>query len=131
MINEHTVKFFENLLRASSDGIVITDAAHNIIVVNEAFCNFFDRKYCEVIETNLFLWLEHISPHSPKLWAEMERYIYLEDTYHDIEFTLTTRNGVKHLSVKASLVGKVDIEDAGVILSIWREITEQKKMKKN
>ncbi|NUN24460.1 MAG: PAS domain-containing protein, partial [Candidatus Jettenia caeni] len=61
---QHTIKFFEKLLRASSDGIVITDAAHNIIVVNEAFCDFFGRQHREVIETDLFFWLEQLGTSS-------------------------------------------------------------------
>ena len=38
---QRNVKFFEALLRASADGIVITDAKQNIIMANEAFCMYF------------------------------------------------------------------------------------------
>ena len=42
-----TIRFFETLLRASTDGIVITDITQNIIIVNEAFCSFFGKaKIC-------------------------------------------------------------------------------------
>lgn len=128
MIKQHTVKFFEKLLRASSDGIVITDAAHNIIVVNQAFCSFLNKRYYEVVETNLFLWLEYFGPNSIKLWTEMENYIHLEGLCYDVELMLETRDKVKYLSVKASLVEKVGIEETGVIISIWREITKQKQI---
>ncbi|MCF6157646.1 MAG: PAS domain S-box protein [wastewater metagenome] len=127
-MRQNTIKFFEKLLRASSDGIVITDVAHNIIVVNEAFCNFFHREYCEVIETNLFFWLEHLGPNSLQQWIKMEHYIHLEGTYHDIEFMLAANDTTKYLSVKASLVEIVGTEETNVVMSIWREITSQKRV---
>ncbi|MCF6158671.1 MAG: PAS domain S-box protein [wastewater metagenome] len=127
-IAQHTIRFFEKLLRASHDGILIVDAAHNIIVVNEAFCNFLDIQYREVIETNLFFWLEQLGSHTIKRWTEMENLVYSEGSCQDIEFTLPALNGARFLSVNASLMEKVDIEEEGIIISIWRDITRQKKI---
>ncbi|TLD43491.1 MAG: Circadian input kinase A [Candidatus Jettenia ecosi] len=127
-LTQHTIKFFEKLLRASSDGIVITNAAHNIIVVNEAFCDFFRRQHREVIETYLFFWLEQLGANSLKRWAEMESRVHSEGLCHDTEFTLMTHEGIKYLSVNASLMEKVDAEEAGTIISIWRDITKQKQI---
>ncbi len=124
---QHTIKFFEKLLRASSDGIVITDASHNIIVVNEAFCKFFGRRHCEVIETNLFVWLEQLGPESHKCWNEMVNHVYSEGSCHDMEFTITAHKEIRYLSVNASLMEKVDREEAGIIISIWRDISKQKR----
>ncbi|MEP9410769.1 MAG: EAL domain-containing protein [Candidatus Brocadia sp.] len=126
-VSQRTIEFFEKLLRASTDGIVITDVSHNIIVVNEAFCSFFGRQRREVLETNLFLWLEQIGTDGPKRWVEMENRVYAEGSCHDVEFVLTSPNGAKHLSINASLVERVGNEDAGVIMSIWRDVTEQKR----
>ncbi|MDL1937931.1 PAS domain-containing sensor histidine kinase [Candidatus Jettenia sp. AMX1] len=125
---QHTIKFFEKLLRASSDGIVITDAAHNIIVVNEAFCDFFGRQHREVIETDLFFWLEQLGTSSLKRWAEMESHVHSEGSCHDTEFTLMAHEGIKYLSVNASLMEKVGAEESGTIISIWRDITKQKRI---
>ncbi len=50
---QQTIKFFETLLRASSDGIVITGVAQNIVVVNEAFCTLFGRPWREVTKTSI------------------------------------------------------------------------------
>lgn len=122
-----TIKFFDKLLRASADGIVITDAGHNIIVVNEAFCQFFGRQWRDVIETNLFYWLDLLGKDASQRWAELENRIYLGGSYHNIEFVLTKPDGNKYLSVNASLLEKVDIEEEGVMVSIWRDITDQKK----
>ncbi|MDN3512028.1 MAG: PAS domain-containing protein [Candidatus Jettenia sp.] len=127
-LTQHTIKFFEKLLRASSDGIVITDAAHNIIIVNEAFCDFFGRQHREVIETDLFFWLEQLGIGSLKRWAEMESRVHSEGLCHDTEFTLMAHEGIKHLSVNASLMEKVGAEESGTIISIWRDITKQKRI---
>ena len=126
-VSLRTIEFFEKLLRASTDGIVITDVSHNIIVVNEAFCDFFGRQRHEVLETNLFLWLETIGADGPKRWVEMENRVYVEGSCLDVEFMLTSQNGVKYLGVNASRVERFGTEDAGVIMSIWRDITEQKR----
>ncbi len=124
--SQQTIEFFEKVLRASIDGIVITDVSHTIIIVNEAFCNLFDRQRCEVVETNLFFWLEKFGAEGPKRWAEMEDSLYRKGSCHGVEFTLTTREGVKYLSVNASIMERVRNDEAGIIISIWRDITGQK-----
>ncbi|HHT9110026.1 MAG TPA: EAL domain-containing protein [Candidatus Brocadiaceae bacterium] len=122
-----TIKFFDKLLRASADGIVITDGGHNIIVANEAFCQFFGRQWRDVVETNLFYWLDQLGKDAAKRWAELENRIHSGGAYHNIEFALPKTDGDKHLSVNVSLLEKVDIEEEGVMVSIWRDITDQKK----
>src|SRR5450756_799616 len=62
---QQTVRFFETLLRASVDGILITDSAKNIIFVNDTFCKFFSSNRHDVIETNLFICLQSWIP-TPK-----------------------------------------------------------------
>lgn len=123
---QHTIKFFETLLRASTDGIVITDSTQNIVVVNEAFCTFFGRRQREVIETNLFVWLEQLNANAPQRWVELEQHVRTEGACYDIEFQMTTKNEMKYLSVNASLLERVAREEVGVIISIWRDITAYK-----
>jgi len=65
--SQQTVKFFETLLRASADAIVITDTKQSITVVNEAFCTFFGQRWRDVIETNPFVWLEQRDADAPHL----------------------------------------------------------------
>ncbi len=124
---QQTVRFFETLLRASSDGIVITDAMQNIILVNEAFCSFFGRHRREVIETNLSVWLEQLDPGAPQQWVELDRHIHLKGECRGTEFKKKTTDGLRYLSVNASLLEQVADEEKGVIISIWRDITERKK----
>lgn len=128
-IAQQTIKFFENILHASIDGIVIIDPTHNIIAVNNAFCSFFGHQRHEVIETNLFFWLEQLDIDGIKRWTEMESRVYREGSCHSVEFIVTTPKRVKYLSVSASLMGKVGTEETGTIISIWRDITEQKRAK--
>ena len=122
---QQTIKFFETLLHASADGILITDAAQNIIVANEAFSAPFGRRRRDVIETNLFVWLEQLDAGAPKRWAELEKRVRLEGSCQDVRFKLTPRSGARHLSVNASLLEQVANEESGVIISVWRDVTEQ------
>lgn len=122
-----TVKFFEAMLRASADGVVITDATQSVVLVNEAFCDFLSRRPPDVIETSLLAWLEQLQPDSPRRWAELERRVHHEGACRDIEFQITTRDGRRHLSVNASLLERVSDEERGRIISIWRDVTERKR----
>lgn len=122
-----TIKFFENLLRASADGILITDATHNIIVANEAFCNLIGHQQRDVIETNLFYWLEQLDPHGISRWTELVSEIHCKGSCRNVQFVTTLDSGVlKYLSVNASLLEQIATEETGVIISIWRDITEQR-----
>ncbi|MCP4042501.1 MAG: PAS domain S-box protein, partial [Gammaproteobacteria bacterium] len=124
---QQTVKFFETLLRASTDGIVITDPSQNIIVANEAFCTFFGQQHRGVIETGLFVWLEQLDSGAPARWAELEQRVRNQGSCRDIEFRLATEEkGFRYLSVNASLLEQVADEELGVIISIWHDITERR-----
>ncbi|MCP4543068.1 MAG: PAS domain S-box protein, partial [Chloroflexi bacterium] len=118
-----TIKFFETLLRASADGIVITDTAQNIVLVNEAFCAFFGQRWQDVVETSLFVWLEQLDGDGLQRWAELEQCVRREGVCRDAEFQLTTRKGVKHLNVNCALLEQVADEESGIIISIWHDVT--------
>ena len=115
-------------MRASADGILITDATHNIMVVNETFCNFFRRQRHEIIETNIFSLLEQLYSEWPARWTEMVNRVHCETSCCNVEFKLITQmREMRCFSVNASVLEQVANEDAGVIISIWREVTEFKK----
>jgi hypothetical protein len=61
-------------------------ATQNIVVVNEAFCDFFGQRWRNVAETSLFAWLERLDPGASRRWAEMERCVHLEGMCHGVEF---------------------------------------------
>ncbi|MCP4606184.1 MAG: PAS domain S-box protein, partial [Proteobacteria bacterium] len=131
---QQTIKFFETVLRASGDGIVITDMTQNIVVVNDAFCDFFGRRWRDVVETNLFIWLEQLDADAPLRWAELEQRVYRQGGCRDIEFQMSypkpvegTEHGVRHLSVNAFPVERVADEEEGVIISIWRDVSTRKR----
>lgn len=128
-VNNQTVDFFEKILQASADGIVIINASHNIIIANEIFCEFFNKKRSEVIETSLFYWLEQFDHDALKKWSDLEKRVYSKGSCRDIEFKLTTENSeIKYISVNASILECTEKEDLGVLISIWRDVTEQKEV---
>ncbi len=121
-----TVKFFETLLHASADGIVITDSTHTIIVVNETFCTFFGRQWRDVVETRMFSWLEQLNANALNRWSELEKKVRLDGFCRNAEFRMTTKNNVSHFNVNAFLFERFFDEEPGVIISIWQDITERK-----
>ena len=125
-VTQQAVKFFETLLHASTDGIVITDATQNILVVNDAFCTFFGRHWREVTETSLRTWLGHTDPGAPQRWTELEQRVRCAGECRDAEFQITMNGDVRHLSVNASLLERMAGEEGRVIISTWRDITERK-----
>lgn len=126
---QQTVRFFETLLRASADGIVITDPARNIIFVNDMFCKFFSSNRHEVIETNLFVWLAKLDYNAGDIWKGMETRINEHGIAKNIEFAMKTGEGMRYFSVNSSLLEKIDIEETGLIISIWRDDTKRKMAK--
>ena len=119
-----TEKFFETLLNTSADGIVITDSTNIIIVVNETFCNFFGRQWRDVVETRMFSWLEQLDAHALNRWSELEKKVHLDGFCRNADFRITTRDKVSRFSVNASLLERIADEEPGVIISIWRDVTE-------
>ncbi|MCP4664164.1 MAG: PAS domain-containing protein [bacterium] len=124
---QQTIRFFETVLRASMDGIVITDASQKIILVNEAFCAFVGKRRNDVVETDLYVWLEHAGTDASAHWAELEERVQDDGMCPNAEFELTTPTGLRYFNVNASLVERIAEEEGGVIISLWRDITTRKR----
>ncbi|MDM8516467.1 ATP-binding protein [Desulfobacterales bacterium HSG16] len=124
---QQTIKFFESLLKSSVDGIVITDSSQNIIVANESFCKIFGRNRREIVETSIFIWLDQLDAGASDNWIAIEKEVCIKGSCHDNEFSLITKDKIRTFSVNASLLDQVADEETGVIISIWRDITEKKK----
>ncbi len=125
---KRTVKYFEGLLRSTPNGVVVTDASQNIVLVNEMFSSFFQQSWQDVIETNLFVWLQQLDDGAVELWTKLVESVYREGYCCDVNLMMTSTAGVKCLSVNASLVAQESTEDHGVIISNWRDITKQIEM---
>ena len=123
-----TVRFFEGLLRSTPNGIVVTDASQNIVLVNGRFSSIFRQHWRDVVETNLFVWLQQLDSGAVDLWTELVASVYREGQCYDVNFKMTSTEGVKYLSVNASLVEQETAEDQGIIISNWRDITKQIQM---
>ena len=123
---QQTVRFFEMVLRASVDGVVISDSTQSIVVANDAFCGIFKKRRREVMETSLFVWLEQFDEGAVECWAELEERVRLEGSYSGAAFRMETNEEVRYFSVNASLLERVAEEYVGVIISIWRDVSERR-----
>jgi len=126
---QQTIKFFETVLRVSIDGVVISDITQNIIVANEAFCDLFNCPRKEMVETSLFVWLEQFDPGALNRWTLMEKRLHDENFCRDVEFQMTQNGKTRCFNVNASLLERVAQEEAGVIVSIWSDVTKLKHAK--
>ena len=113
-----TVRSFETILRASTDGVVITNATQDIVVVNETFCALFGRHWRDVVETSLFVWLEQLDAGAPEGWSAIEHRAHLEGASYDVEFQVASNGRVRHLSVNASPQKQMADHERGIIISI-------------
>ena len=125
---KRTVKFFEGVLRSTPNGIVVTDPSQNIVLVNGRFSSMFQQNWRDVIETNLFVWLQQLDDGAVDLWTKLMDSVYREGYCYDVNFNMTTTEGVKYLSVNASRVSQESTEDQVIIISNWRDITKQIEM---
>lgn len=123
-----TVKFFEGLLRSTPNGVVVTDASQNIVLVNGRFSSMFRQHWRDVIETNLFVWLQQLDDGSVDLWTKLIESVCRDGYCYDVNFKMTSTEEVKYLSVNASLVEQESKGDQGIIISNWRDITKQIEM---
>ncbi len=123
-----TVKFFEGLLRSTPNGIVVTDASQNIVLVNGRFSSIFQKHWMDIIETNMFVWLQQLDDGAVDLWTKLMTTVYRDGHCYDVNFKMISTERVTHLSVNASLVEKESIDDHGIIISNWRDITKQIEM---
>jgi len=118
--------FLEALLQASVDGIVITDPFQNIIRVNDAFCSLFSCRQQDIFDTSMYIWIEKFDNDAPLKWIELKKHVLLEGSCRDFEFQVTTREGVRYLSVNASIMETSGDEEKGTIISIWRDVTTRR-----
>ncbi len=125
---KRTVKFFEGLLRSTPNGVVVTDASQNIVLVNERFSSIFEQHWRDVIETNLYVWLQQLDDGTVDLWTKLTEGVYRDGYCYDVNFKMTSTGRVKYLSVNASLVADESTDDQGIIISNWRDITKQIEM---
>ena len=123
---QRIIKFYEKVLRVSNDGILITDANQNIIEVNDAFCSFIGQSRKEVIDSNLFSWLEMFSEEAVEHWSEVEKEVQLHKNVKNFEFQLHINKETKYFSINISQLDKQDDEEQGILISNWHDITNRK-----
>ncbi|MCP3887714.1 MAG: response regulator [Desulfobulbaceae bacterium] len=124
---QKTVKFFEALLAASRDGILITNDAATILLANQSFCSIIGCSPGDVIETSLFDWLNVFEEDPVSSWLNLLKEAGGIGAWKNIEFQLMTGARPQFFSVNASSLALESSEEQGVSISIWRDITSRKK----
>jgi PAS domain S-box-containing protein len=120
---QQMVQLFETLLHASADGILTTDEEQNIVLANEAFCSFFRRDLRDVMKSNLASLLKKMEDGAAERWQELEKSARHWGECRSVEFQIKAEDGMKFLSVNASLLEQ---NDSVSFITTWRDITWQK-----
>ena len=120
-----TAKFFQRLLSASIDGILVTDETQNIIVANESFCSFFGQVQGNMLETNLLDWLKRVHEDCVRGWTEIDKNVRLKGSCHNIEFKMILPHKTRFFSINASILERLNGKES-CILSMWHDSTSIK-----
>ena len=120
-----TAKFFQRLLSASIDGILVTDETQNIIVASESFCSFFGQVQGNMLETNLLDWLKRVHEDCVRGWTEIDKNVRLKGSCHNIEFKMILPHKTRFFSINASILERLNGKES-CILSMWHDSTSIK-----
>ena len=126
-----TARFLGALLRASSDGLVITDSAGTILEASDSFCALLGRPRCELLGASLHAWLEESGTSAVRRWAELVGTVQGDARRAECELDLATRSGVRRMSVSASAVDRSDGPVTCGVVSVWRDETERRREKQD
>ncbi|MCI5124968.1 MAG: response regulator [Candidatus Electrothrix sp. AR5] len=123
-----TVKFFEAVLAASQDGVLITHEDATVLVANQSFCSLFDCSPGDLTETSFFDWLSAFAKDPVADWIALQNAIYSKGVCSNIEFELMSDAAPQFFSVNASSLALHANEEQGAIaiVSIWRDVTVKK-----
>jgi len=112
-------------LRASSDGIVITDINGKVIEASESFCAFLGLDRAGIIATDLAKHLERSGNRAGRRWAELEQRVLSGATSGFCDLQLQTQRGIKRLNVSATPLA------GGGLVSVWRDETERERQQRD
>jgi PAS domain S-box-containing protein len=65
-------RYLDGFLRASSDGLVITDSAGTILEASDSFCSLLGQTRADVVATRLLQWLKPSGAAAERRWTELE-----------------------------------------------------------
>lgn len=127
-ILKKTVRFFEAVLSASQDGVLITNEDAVVLVANQSFCSLFDCFPGDLIETSLFDWLSAFERDPVSDWLALQNAVYSKGVCSNIEFELMNDAVPQFFSVNASSLTLQTDEERGAlaVVSIWRDVTLKK-----
>ncbi|MEE9409320.1 MAG: ATP-binding protein [Candidatus Heimdallarchaeota archaeon] len=120
-----TVEFFESVLRESKDGILITNFNNQIITANESFCDFVGGSKLDIQGTSIYDWLENLYGKALEKWSKILSILEKEGSVSAFEFRKEEEKEMRYYSVNASLLDKLQMKESGIVLSIWRDMTDQ------
>lgn len=118
--------FFETLLHTSSEGILISDAGHNIVRTNDNFLSIFELPREKITGLNIIDLLQKHDKNAADQWQKSSNNIDTNTVIHGIEFLINIKGKPTYIEVNASPVKPVEKNDETFIISTWRDVSAGK-----
>jgi PAS domain S-box-containing protein len=129
-IAQHTISFFETILKSTSDGILIVDNNNQIIETNDAFCVIINSQKAQVKETNIYDWLSQLGQEAVEQWNNIVHALDTNKRSSNFHFDIIIMGKPRNYTVNASLIDKIKEKETRIIVTIWRDITEREKARR-
>ncbi len=129
-VDRQAIEFCETLLETSVDGIAITGLSQKIIMVNREFSSIFGVTPEGMADTSIFDWLKDLDGDASSRWRELEKVVRDVGRCRNVEFSKTDKDSVRYFDVNVSLIERVVKGEEGLIISIWRDFTDQLRIEK-
>lgn len=116
----------EAIMRVSSDGILVTDSSQTILRINETLSGLFGMRSSELIGQDLKNILRTFRQETVDAWLEYEAKIRSCENNSEFVIPVRTERGIIQLSVRAGLLDREAAQSEAILISNWRDITDQK-----
>lgn len=122
---QQATSFFQSLLNASANGIVVTNAANNIILANRQFYSLLGQTPPEIGSANLITCLNKIDQAVALSWIELSRLAWRNQPATGVLVKANSPQGLKYLEVTICLAEETFAGETNVLVSTWRDVTQQ------
>ena len=123
--------FIESLLSTSMDGVLVTEVSGTVIIANKAFAQFFGQDNAALVNTPLADWICRMGRLAASAWADLERRLLVEGRCPGAAISAQFGDVTRHFSVSASLSKPVQTGVPEAIISIWRDVSEERRAEQN
>ena len=126
-----SARYLAAVLRASDDGILVTEASGRVLEASESLCEILSVARQDLVGGDINEVLAGLGAEARETWLDLQDRVLSEPLQCYCEFDLDTRDGTRRVSVSASILDAGEDGKDGSVLSLWRDMTESKQEKQD